>query len=245
MANSLALIDELKIELKQRGVTYRMLAKKLSLSEASVKRIFSKYHCSLERLDSICEVLDMDVTDLLHLVALKQKSISHLSEDQEKELVANPKLLLVAVCARSHWTFDQIVNYYVITETECIRLLAHLDRIHFLELLPKNRIKLLVASDFRWLPNGPVHNYYAKQVERDYFDYKFMEKHEQRIFITAGLSEHSKIILAKKIEALVLEFQELRANDFSEQLEDRENCGMVLAFRPWQLKEFRELAREN
>ena len=243
MANSLALIDEVKSVLKQRGLTYKMLAKKLSLSEASVKRIFSKYQCSLERLDEICEALEMDITDLLHLVNLKQKSISHLSEDQEKELVANPKLLLVAVCARSHWTFNQIVKNYEISETECIRLLAHLDRIHFLELLPNNRIKLLVASDFRWLPNGPVYNYYAKHVEQDYFNYKFSEKYEQRILITAGLSEQSKIILAKKIEALVVEFQELRKNDFSVPLEDREYCGMVVAFRPWQLKEFRELMR--
>lgn len=243
MAKSEALIDELKKVLRQRGITYSTLAEKLGISEASVKRIFSKYHCSLERLDEICEAIEMDVIELAQLVSVSKASIGHLSEEQERELVKSKKLLLVAVCARNHWTFEQIINQYQLTEPECIQLLAQLDRIHFLELLPNNRIKLLVATDFRWLTDGPVERYYAKHVEKDFFNYKFSDKYEQRIFLSGNLSEQSLIVLNKKIIALAREYQELHQQDFIESFSDKSNYAMVLAFRPWELNSFKELRR--
>ena len=243
MAKSEALINELKKVLRQRGMTYSTLAQKLTISEASVKRIFSKYHCSLERLDEICDAVEMDVTDLAKLASISKATINHLTEQQEIELVKNKKLLLVAVCARNHWTFEQIINQYQLSKPECIQLLAHLDRIHFIELLPNNRIKLLVATDFRWLPNGPVERFYAKNVEKDYFNYNFSNTHEQRIFLSGGLSEQSLIVLNKKIKLLAREFQELHQQDFSEPFSDKTNQAIVLAIRPWELsalKEFRK-----
>ena len=243
MATSEALIDELKKVLRQRRITYSVLAERLKISEASVKRIFSTYHCSLERLDEICDAIGMDVIELAQLVSVSKASIAHLSEQQERELVKNEKLLLVAVCARNHWSFEQIINQYQLTEPECIQLLAQLDRIHFLELLPNNRIKLLVANEFRWLPNGPVEQYYAKHVEKDYFDYQFKDKNEQRIFLSGGLSEQSFIALSKKIKALAREFQELHQQDFAEPFSDKSNHAIVLALRPWELASFKKLRK--
>ncbi|MEM8844456.1 MAG: helix-turn-helix transcriptional regulator [Pseudomonadota bacterium] len=243
MAKSEVLIDQLKIVLKQQGMTYSMLASRLNISEASVKRIFSKYHCSLERLDEICEALGIDVIDLANLVSISKTLINHLTEQQEQELVKNEKLLLVAVCARNHLAFEEIIKQYDVSDIECTRLLAHLDRIHFLELLPNNRIKLLVAADFRWLPNGPVERFYAKQVQEDYFNYAFSSVNEQRIFLSGYMSEHSSKAVNKKINALASEFQELTKQDYAEELSNKANYAMVLSIRPWELQSFEKLRR--
>ena len=53
MAHTAALVDVLKRELKARGITYAHVARKLNLSEASVKRMFSKREFTLKRLDEI------------------------------------------------------------------------------------------------------------------------------------------------------------------------------------------------
>src|SRR6476469_3791249 len=103
MAQTAALIDALKRVLRAKGVTYAKLAKGLKLSEASVKRIFADRSFTLERLDRICE--------------------------QEKELVSDPKLLLVAVHALNHWSLEEIIETYALSKAECIRLLARLDRL--------------------------------------------------------------------------------------------------------------------
>jgi AraC-like DNA-binding protein len=50
MAQIDRLIDELKRYLKVHGVTYAALARRLSLSESSVKRLFAQQSFSLRRL---------------------------------------------------------------------------------------------------------------------------------------------------------------------------------------------------
>jgi len=65
MAQTSQLIDTLKKLLKRQGKTYADVAERLELSEASVKRLFSEKNVSLTRLDSICSLLDIEISDLV------------------------------------------------------------------------------------------------------------------------------------------------------------------------------------
>lgn len=56
MARTAALVDRLKRELRGRNITYAAVAKGLGMSEASVKRMFSRKEFTLSRLDAICEL---------------------------------------------------------------------------------------------------------------------------------------------------------------------------------------------
>lgn len=71
---------------------------------------------------------------------------------QEEEIVSDPKLMLVALCAVGHWTLDQIVDTYDISQAECIRYLTRLDRRKIIALQPGNRIRPLISRTFSWLP---------------------------------------------------------------------------------------------
>ena len=64
MARTAALVDNLKRELRARNITYAAVAKRLGMSEASVKRMFSQKEFTLSRLDSICEVAGLEFSDL-------------------------------------------------------------------------------------------------------------------------------------------------------------------------------------
>jgi hypothetical protein len=55
------------------------------------------------------------------------RALSHLTLEQEKEIVSDRKLFLVAVCLLNHVTFAQIVETYDISSAECVKLLARLD----------------------------------------------------------------------------------------------------------------------
>jgi DNA-binding Xre family transcriptional regulator len=64
MAQSAALVEVLKRELRARGVKYADLARHLRLSEASVKRMFSRHDFTLSRLDEICRCAKIDFSEL-------------------------------------------------------------------------------------------------------------------------------------------------------------------------------------
>jgi hypothetical protein len=71
-------------------------------------------------------------------------------------LIADNKLLLVAVCAVIHWSLADITSTYRPTQAEGLKRLLLLDRMGVIALMPGDRIRLRVARDFDWRPGGPI-----------------------------------------------------------------------------------------
>ena len=107
-----SLVDALKRALRAGGVTYADVARDLGLSEASVKRMFSRGAFTLERFEAVCRMVDLGITDLVRLQEEGEHRISRLSRAQEEELVADVRLLLVALCVRNRWGLEDIVREY-------------------------------------------------------------------------------------------------------------------------------------
>jgi len=154
MSQVTALLKTLRRELKAQGITYADVATRLGLSESSIKRMFSESKLSLDRLEALCQVAGIEISDLVQKMSEERKRIDMLTQEQEREVADDSKLLLVAICALNLWTFKEIIEAYEITEHECVQLLAKLDRLKVIEFLPLNRFRLTVANDFRWIPNG-------------------------------------------------------------------------------------------
>ena len=157
-------IQRLKQLLKEQGMTYKSLSEQLQLSEASIKRCFSQQNFTLERLEQVCEALGLTLSDVFIQVAQTQPRVSQLSKGQERELLEDPRLLLAAVCVRDGWQFNEITDYYDISEPEAVRLMVKLDRLKLIEFLPGNRYRLLIAQDFRWIPGGPLEQFMEQEV---------------------------------------------------------------------------------
>ena len=64
IAQTSELIEILKQALKAHGKSYADVSRELGLTEASVKRLFWQKNFSFERLDQICHLLDMEISDL-------------------------------------------------------------------------------------------------------------------------------------------------------------------------------------
>lgn len=243
MAKAQAVIDILKKALKASGLTYADVAAHLGLSQASVKRMFARGHFTLERLESTCEMMQLDFTDLVRMIDEERTKISNLSPDQEKELVSDLKFLLVALCVQNAWTFQEIVNYYNVTELECIRYLARLDRLGLIELLPNNRIRRMVAQDFRWLPRGPFKNFFEQRAQRDFLKSHFTRSGELRLFLTGMLSKKSLDTMCERMDTIAREFASLQRDDSRLPVGSRFNTGFLLAIRPWELRDFAQFRR--
>jgi DNA-binding Xre family transcriptional regulator len=237
------LCDTLKQLLKARNITYRDLAQALDLSEANIKRIFSSQSFTLERLEQICGLLELSLSDLFLLNTQKEHRLTQLTQEQEEELIADRKLLLVAVCARDGWLFNDMITHYQISEHECIRLLARLDKLKMLQLLPGNKYKLLIAQNFRWIPGGPLERFMNRDVIVEFMEGDFSQEQAFRFYMRGSYSAASAALIKNRLNQLTQEAAALNQADAKLPLDKRQHLGLLLAMRPWELKMFEAMKR--
>jgi len=237
------LIATLKQELKKQNKTYKHVAKALELSEASVKRLFCDESFSLERLDTVCELLQMEFSDLVKLMESNINLTRQLSLAQEQELVSDIRLLLMAHFLIYGLLFSEIISRYSISETEGIQLLAKLDRMKIIELLPGNKVKMIISKDFQWIKNGPIQYFYQRNIQPEFFASSFTAPGEVRLFISGLFSTGATNALIKKINRLASEVNELNFEEQSIDLDERAGTSLVIAMRSWEPSIFSKLRR--
>jgi transcriptional regulator with XRE-family HTH domain len=243
MSESKLLFAALKQVLKSRGKTYRDVAQILNLSEASIKRIFATCDLSLNRLDFLCQWLDISIADLAEQAEANRQHLHYLSQEQEQLMVSDPKLLLITTCVLNYWQFTEITDYYQISQPECIQKLIQLERIGLLELQPNNRIKLRVSPTFRWRENGPIQNFFQKDVGEEFFASRFTKQGEQLIVLNGTLSDKSITQFHRKVAELTQVFNKLSQEDAKLPLEQRIGTTTILATRRWTLRLFDKFKR--
>src|SRR5687767_804249 len=233
MARTGALVESLKRELRARNITYAAVARRLGMSEASVKRMFSQREFTLSRLDAVCDLAGMQFSDLARMLGAQDAVISQLSIEQEKEFVADPKLMAVALLTLNHWGFDEIVAHYDLPPAECIRLLVRLDRLKFIELLPGNRIRLLVSRAFAWIPDGPIQRFFKEHGHGDFFASRFDAQDELLLLANGALSRPSLSALLARLRKTAAEFSAMRSDDSGLPASERSPITLLVAARPW------------
>jgi len=233
MAQQAALIETLKRVLKQRGLTYRLLAVELGISEASVKRLFSNKSFSLDRLEQICDIARTNLVDLVKQMDSETRSLDELSESQEQQLTSDPGLLLVAFLIINGHSYEEIDMYYTFETYELIKYLTTLDKIKLIELLPSNRFHLLISPHFSWRKNGPIQQFFTDHMQQDFLTSRFKGEDESLVFLSGGLSPASRSVLLKKIEDLCREFNQFNHEDMHRPMRQRRLTSMIVALRPW------------
>lgn len=226
------IFETVKAHLRARNITYKDLADELTVSEQTVKRIFATRECSLERLDQICDVLHLDLRDLIKTTPRRRALIQQLTSIQEYEFAQNKKLLMIAICVMGMWTFHDMVHHLTIEESECEALLQRLDEIGFIELRPHNRYRLLVAREFAWIADGPIMRM-VKSMAGDYFNHHFDQEGEILKIINVRISKSSRQQLKIKLEQITQAYAEQVTADAHLPLHERPPLSICIAARAW------------
>lgn len=240
MKQTQQLLDTLKQQLRAQGKTYRCLAAHLALSEASVKRLFSERTFTLERLEQACDFIGLDIGELAALSRAAQTRLQALTRAQEAEIAEDTALLLVAISVINGFSFNDLLDYYALSEQECIRKLAHLDRLKLIDLLPGNRIRLRVAPNFSWLADGPIQRFFQLKVQQEFFNSRFNADTENLMVLNGVLSRASNQKLQTLMGKMYQEFNQLMKDDAALPMADRKGNTLVLALRQWQYPLFKQ-----
>jgi DNA-binding Xre family transcriptional regulator len=243
MSTTADLVTALKKELKAAHMTYADLARSLSLAESSVKRMLARGDMPLSRIDAICRVLKLDFAELARRVADAQPLLKELTQDQEKAVVADKKLLLCAICVLSQWTLEQVTSYYRLGEAECIKYFAQLDRLGIIELRPLNRYRLKLAKTFRWRPHGAVMKYFREHVLLDYFAGGFDGEAEGLLLVHGSVSRGVAPAFFDRLQRVAQDFAQQHQADQKLPEKNREGYTLLLAMRRWEFSAFTALRR--
>lgn len=237
------IIATIKRQLKLQGFTYRDVAAALDLSEPSVKRLFASEQFTFERIVEICSLLGFTLAEIAQEAQNGQRRLRTLSSAQESELVQDDKLLLVAVCALNHWRLLDIVGVYGLSEAECLQHLLHLDRLQLISLLPGNRIRVNVARDFDWLPDGPIQRHFREQGMPEFVAGAFDGAGDALDFVHGMLTDSARAKLQHELRQLRASFAQLHEESLAAPLTQRRGTGLLLALREWEPAAFVALRR--
>ena len=244
MSTTQTLITVLKAELKTAGLTYAALATQLGLAESSVKRMFSRGEMTLSRLDDICRVLRTDYAELSRKVANAAPLRHQLTAEQEAAVVADPRLLLVAICALSQWTAEQIVATYTLSEAECVGYLTRLDRLGIIELRAGNRYRLQLDKTFRWRADGPVMHYFREHVVGDYYEGGFNGEGELLMLVHGQIGRSLAALFNERLQRVAQDFAQQHLADQKLPPEQKRPYTLVIGMRSWLFGAFRGLKRQ-
>ena len=243
MSTTADLVTALKKELKAAQMTYADLAQAIGMAESSVKRMLAKGDMPLSRIDAICRALKLDFADLARRVADSQPLLQELSAEQERAVVADKKLLLMAICVLSQWTLEQVLTTYRLTEAEGVKYLAQLDRIGIIELRPGNRYRLKLAKTFRWRPHGPVMDYFREHALLDYFAGGFDGPGEGVLLVHGSISRSLAPAFMERMQRVAQDFAQQHLADQRQPEAQREGYTLLLAMRSWEFEAFTGMRR--
>lgn len=240
------LINTLKQLMKEKEVKQSDIAAVLGLSIARVKQMFSRNDFQIERLVKICnELFGFELADLVRISEERTGYIQSLTAEQEKQLISDMRLLVVAVSVLTNWTPEQIVSRYQISERECKRHLKTLEQLNLISIRDNGHIKTLFDHNFQWIENGPLEQFFTSNIQSEFLNAGFHGDGELRQFRTGMLSKKSVDQLMSVIDKTVARFIELNRDDSILPLEHRTGYSMVVAFRPWLMPAFTKLLRSQ
>lgn len=245
MSLSIDLINALKRGLRAQGLTYRDLAQRLDLSEAAIKRMFSRRAMTLTRLEEVCEVLGVGLQELSADAGRDREPMDRLSEEQEQALVDDPALMLTMFVTLNRWRQDDALASFNFSVPQWTALLVRLDRLGIIELMPGNRGRALTARNFRWRTDGPMERHFRKTLLGDFFAEPFVGDCDALFLLSGSLGVDGITQLKSRLEDLAREFDGLLARDAGLPLEAKTGVSLVLAQKPWMLRLFESYRRDK
>ncbi len=245
MASTKELIQTLKAELRSQQITYAQIGKKLALSESSIKRLFSSGDMSISRLESICTIAKLDILQLANKAVECRRHVRHLKWEFEQEIVSNRELLLITVHLIYGWSYKKILNEYNLDSFASQHLLTRLDKMRIIELLPQNKVRILLSPDFQWIENGPIQAFFEKEIQSVFFQSGFDRQGELRVVSNGWMSLDTIKAFHEKIIRLAKEFELQLDQDRHIPIEKRKGTTMVVAIRPWILDIFEAYRKKS
>lgn len=234
MIDTQLLVKIIKQQLKANGLTYKEVAQAFDLSEQSIKRVINAGNYNLKQLEALCNLLGISIVELFSQVESAIPKLKQLTLEQESILVADKKLLLIALCAFNQWTIQDMMQHYQFTEPECIHFLLKLHHMKLIELQTNNKIRLLVDRHFEWLENGPIWQFLLAEGLQDFLQKNPKKPQEQLIFTFGMLKPEAIVKMHLEMQKLRIAMAALHRESLDTPKNDCYGMSLLVSLKNWE-----------
>jgi transcriptional regulator with XRE-family HTH domain len=151
-----ALVKQL---LKKNNQSYLTLAELLGISESAVKQLMTKGVFTIDRIELIADWFGFSVPEFLEIALKAQSKPTLITAQQEALLLSNPVaiyVLFMLFMLGSGLTEKTILSKKPLSKADLEKALYLLDKAGFIELLPKNQIRMKTRAPYRFNKSGEV-----------------------------------------------------------------------------------------
>lgn len=209
------LFTRLKAILKSRDLTYQDIAQRLSVSEITVKRIFSEKDCKLSRLASICRVAGIDLNDLVEAEGSSIPVPHQLTDMQSNALAENRSLFAVFLLLLNRYKPTQLIQIYNLPRERMYLYLRELEELGLVRIRNHLEAELTVPGPVDFVSNRILARE-IRHINKTFVAWTFDHKSEPGYefqTLSRHLSKESAQILRNDLDELATKFKKLAQRD--------------------------------
>ena len=222
----------LKQQIRIRGMRYKDIADQLGVSVMTVKRYLNSERVPVEVLEDIGACLGLGLLELAEIAKADDCGDAlDLELQQETELAADYALALMRLLLYSGMTVPEIMEEYEIDEPTVVRLLARLDRLKLIELLPGNRVRIRGTRHVEWRPGGPIRRTIENDIRKNFVAMDFANTEEFFGYESVRLTKSSIRQLEGHMRNLVRQVRTLHRIDQGATGEEKQWYTLLVAQR--------------
>lgn len=153
--NTSSIIKFIKKELKNQQVTYHQLARYLNMTEAGVKKLFGREDISLSKLNSICQLLNLSVSDFLKKAENDDVDVFSFKPKDINFFLNNPHYFhFFMKLSYEQKTPKEIQTQYKLTAKTITTYLKKLEELGLIKRHPLDRIQTMGGIPLAIKTNG-------------------------------------------------------------------------------------------
>ncbi|MGQ7845403.1 helix-turn-helix domain-containing protein [Granulosicoccus sp. 3-233] len=207
--------DVLKRVLKARGMTYADLADRLGVSEPTIKRLFVERDCKFSRLESICQLLDLSVADVLEIAERAEDPALVFSREVEQALADSPALFHFYLLLRDEMSPGEIAAIHDLDEADLHLYARDLERLGLATIGPTGHVTPSSNNPLRLAVDGPLQSLHA-QLNIDFLTRTIadsVDSPEAYITLSRRMRPETARLLQQDVTAMVTRIAKLARQD--------------------------------
>ncbi len=146
----------LKQVLKNRKMTYADLARKMEVSEPTIKRMFVERDCKMGRLLKLCDILEVSLSDLIERVRRNPDTAFVLPVQVEHKLAREPILFYLFLLLRDGISEAEICERYDISPSRFFLYMRQLEEMDLARTRHDGKIVVFRELRIQFQRHGPL-----------------------------------------------------------------------------------------
>ncbi|NRB36834.1 MAG: helix-turn-helix domain-containing protein [Pseudomonadales bacterium] len=140
-------LETLKKEIKAKAIPYQQLADKLGVSLLTIKRQVNAEDISMSKLMALCEVADIDISDIWRQIEMERPKHTMYTQEQDLAFSKNPHLWrYFETLFFEDLSPKDIEKKYQISPASTHAYLRKLEMLGLIQLSVHGNIRMLVSS---------------------------------------------------------------------------------------------------